>query len=770
MSVFSSAEQYRLQRFAEPVETREFIVTGRVSGVPHRELSGDRLVYRFDFDVDTIDRAASHDSADSDPATVAMQKLRLGWYQARSKQADRVFSPRAGESWRLRVRLKPPHGSMNPGGFDYQRWLFLKGIDATGYVREHASNGLIAPAGFWIDRFRQQLSDSFAACASRDAGYADSYALISALTIGDKSSISQQQWQTLTRTGTSHLMAISGMHIGLAALFAMLLVKRTVPAAVMLHVPAQHVAIVAGMLSAFAYAGIAGWSIPTQRAVVMLVVLSLMALLRRNTRPPDALGAALCAVLLFDPSATLSAGFWFSFTAVAVIYISLLSRGDDQRLADKADRVVRIRSVLAGWLHLQLYISLIMLPLTLFMFQQASLVAPLANLILIPYVSLLVVPVLLLALVVVTFSNQLADMLFTVAAWLLDLVWPLLSALSELSYASINNGTITLAETILATVAIVMLLLNGKVFATARMRVVLVCTASLVVTYCLFQDRQPVLDGEFRLAVLDVGQGSAAVIETADHVMIFDTGASYGDKADSGRNIVLPYLYSRGIDSPDMLVISHGDLDHIGGAGSLLRRFPSLQLTGQQLDSLAGLADGGGHCEQGISWQWDGVYFEFLSPPAVPAAASEAGQPDNNDLSCVLKVSSPTGSVLLTGDIERKSEIRLVREYGDSLSADILLVPHHGSNTSSSAAFISRVEPQISIISAGYMNRYHHPHDQVLQRYMAHTRSHRLFRTDRHGAVIVEAGRHGYRVQSWRETARRYWHGALSQDADRQVF
>ena len=215
VSVYSVADRYQSKRFTGPVDTREFIVTGRVSSLPGSEFSDDRLVYRFDFDIETIDRVDSHESADDDFMATNLQRLRLGWYQATSTQHDDVIRPAAGEKWRLRVRLKPPHGSMNPGGFDYQRWLFIKDIDATGYVREDAGNRLVTPAPVWIDRFRQQLADRFTASSSGDASYADSFALIMALTIGDKSSISQQQWQTLTRTGTSHLMAISGLHMPL---------------------------------------------------------------------------------------------------------------------------------------------------------------------------------------------------------------------------------------------------------------------------------------------------------------------------------------------------------------------------------------------------------------------------------------------------------------------------------------------------------------------------------------------------------------------------
>ncbi len=478
---------------------------------------------------------------------------------------------------------------MNPGGFDYEAWLFQHGIDATGYVRKSALNQRqpdVSPALSMatlmvpVNKIRQSLSQKIEAIAAKTmlnnhsgidyksdykSGQNSSFSLIKALAVGDKSSISNQQWRVLKNTGTSHLMAISGLHIGLAAFFAYLLIRRLVPAFVMKRIPAQHIALSGGLLVALLYAMVAGLSIPTQRAIIMLFVLSVMMLLRRNHRPVDALGFALLLVLLLDPLAVLSVGFWFSFSAVAVIFIALNSSRPGANKVTTGQKKkglyhsvwFKVSSTLKQWIRLQLLITLFLLPLSLFMFQQVSLVSPIANLVLIPYVSFLVVPVVLVAIVCVFVLPSFADVLFRLAASLLDIIWPLLSYFSALPYALWVRGDIDVIKLLLVTLAMLLLYFSRELSfyitshlqqinfqrssqqqviqkQTIQQRAVWILrfVACLLFFPLFIATKATFNTGEYQLTVLDVGQGSAAVIQTQNHVVVFDAGAKFSDKLD----------------------------------------------------------------------------------------------------------------------------------------------------------------------------------------------------------------------------------------------
>lgn len=759
------AQQHLVDRLDESLVGRSIIVSGQVASVP--VVTED--VQRFEFNVMSLHILPTGASEEPLAATDYPEKLRLSWYYGEPVNA--------GETWQLEVRLKPPHGFMNPGGFDFERWLFQQGIDATGYVRPSESNRRQLTASLYsIDRIRQYLSRQLDAITEKkqlsgDTASAASIALVKALAIGDKSSISARQWRILSNTGTSHLMAISGLHIGLAALFGYLLIRHITPVFIMKRMPAQHVAIIAGVIMALLYALIAGLSIATQRAIIMLSVLSIMALLRRNCRPVDSLGLAMIVVLLIEPAAVLSAGFWFSFSAVAVIYISVLSAN-----GTSVSLLHRLMSTLKQWIRLQLMISLFLMPLSLFMFQQASLISPLANLLLIPYVSFLVVPVILLAIPCAFLLHDAAEVLFNLAATLLDFIWPLLAYLSALPYAFWVKGDVDLIELLLATAAMLLLYFSKAIVTFAASRFVNIALAADGIILCwLFRclccllfiplvvtDEQMLSAGDYQLTVLDVGQGSAAVVRTANHVLVFDSGARFSDRMDAGSSVLLPYLRSQSIGKLDRLIVSHGDMDHIGGAQSLLDEFPEADLVGQDIEALVLQKTGAGRkqaCDAGMQWQWDGVIFDIVSPEASAAKKSLPSQKaaKRNNHSCVLRISSDSGSVLLTGDIEKSVEDRLLEKYPGQLSADILIVPHHGSNTSSSPAFIAAVNPKLALISVGYKNRYRLPSALVTARYEA--AGCELVTTDSSGAVTIKLlATEGISVTRYRETARKYWH------------
>lgn len=750
---------YRLKdRLDESYSGHSILISGRVSNIPVTTGSAQR----FEFNV-AGHRFVEQKRNSSDVAVSSdfPRKLRLNWYYGHVN---------AGEKWQLEVRLKPPHGFMNPGGFDYEGWLFQHGIQATGYVRKSTLNKKIQNVDRWsIIKLRQSLSQQLDQPDDIKPEEDTTMSLVKALAIGDKSSITPAQWRVLANTGISHLMAISGLHIGLAALFSYLLIRRLTPVAVMKYLPAQHVALIGSMLCALLYAMIAGFSIPTQRAFIMLFVLSVMMLLRWNNRPVDSLGFALFVVLLLDPLAVLSAGFWFSFSAVAVIFISVVNSVIDS--AEEVTLINRMVCWLKRWFMLQLSISFFLLPLSLFMFQQVSLVSPLVNLLLIPYVSFLVVPVVLIAIVFSSVLPDLSTQLFNLASMLLDLVWPALSYLSKQPYALWVQGDVRLLELLLAVVAMLMIFFARqclhslvtvypkiKAIGTVGMTALWAfrCLSCLLMIPLFASDRQLLDSGEFQLTVLDVGQGSAAVIQTQNHVAVFDTGAKFSDKLDAGSGVVIPYLRSQGISKLDRLIISHGDADHIGGAPAILEYFPAIDIIGQDIDDLA--TDNKRACIEGDHWRWDNVDFRFISPES--GVLAPLARNKRNNRSCVLRVSSPSGSALLTGDIEKEIERKLTEKYADRLSSDVLIVPHHGSNTSSSQAFIRAVSPEISIISAGYKNRYRLPSKRVVSRYQRSNL--KVMKTDENGAIIIRAERPGgLSVVPYRQTRQRYWHHRL---------
>ncbi len=736
---------------------QNIVISGKVSSIPVNTGNAQR----FEFYV-TDHRFIQKNGKLNKTIENFPEKLRLSWYYGHVN---------AGEEWQLEVRLKPPHGFMNPGGFDYEGWLFQHGIQATGYVRKSALNTRNNTADWWsINKIRQSLSQQLDALGETQRETNSTMPLVKALAIGDKSSISQYQWRVLANTGTSHLMAISGLHIGLAALFSYVLIRRMTPVVIMKRIPAQHVALVGSMLIALLYAMTAGLSIPTQRAIIMLFILTVMMLIRRNNRPVDSLGFALFVVLLVDPLAVLSAGFWFSFSAVAVIFISICKGKTDD--TGNTSVFSRINTVLKNWLKLQFLISVFLLPLSFFMFQQASLVSPLANLLLIPYVSFLVVPVVLLAIVASFVFPGISEQLFDVAAMLLDFIWPALSFLSAQPYAFWVQGDVKIFELLLATLAMVLIMFSRQCLHflvshsfsdqqmapnNSSMLWVFRLLACLLITPLFVSDRQTLDTGDYQVTILDVGQGSAAAIQTQNHVLVFDSGAKFSDKLDAGSGVVIPYLRSQGIRHLDRLIISHGDADHIGGAPAILDYYPDADLIGQDIQNLH--ADNKKICKAGDYWQWDGVEFRFLSP--ANESVSLSGSKKRNNRSCVLRVSSASGSVLFTGDIEMEVENDLIEKYGDGLSSDILIVPHHGSKTSSIQDFVQAVNPEFSILSVGYKNRYKLPNKSVMSRYELSTR--KVMQTDKSGAISMKMdGADGIFVESYRQVTQKYWHHRLN--------
>jgi competence protein ComEC len=654
-------------------------------------------------------------------------RVSLMWYAN-----DGVPAPdlHAGQRWRVTVRLHRPHGNANPDGFDFEAWMLERDIRAVGYIRTQPAPYLIDPRvwrpGYMLERSREAVRARLLK-ALGDRPYAG---VIVALAIGDQQAIPPDQWQVFTRTGVNHLMSISGLHITMVASMALVLAlqlwRRS--ATLVLKLPAIRAATICGLFVALAYAALSGFAVPAQRTVYMLAVVAVALWSGWATRPSAVLAAAAALVVVLDPMAVIAPGFWLSFGAVAVITLAAGSR-------------IGRTGWLRAWAQTQWAVTLALVPFLLAMFQQVSLVSPLANAFAIPLVSLVVVPLSLTA------SVLPLDWIAHAAHLVMTFCMVMLQALSDLPDAVWQqHAPAAWAVPLAVAGAIWMLMPRGF---PARW-----VGAALMLPLFLWMPPK-ILPGELRVTVLDVGQGLAVVVRTRDHVLLYDTGPAFTEQIDAGGRIVVPYLRAAGVGRLDAMVVSHDDSDHSGGALSVLQALPVDWLaTSLPKDHAIRIAAARSRsCNAGERWDWDGVSFEFLHPQS--ADYNDADRKDN-DRSCVLRIVSPYGSVLLPGDIEKGSESRLLQAPG-SLRADVLLAPHHGSRTSSTPQFVAAVAPALTVFSVGYRNRFGHPHPAISARYRAV--GSRTVRTDLSGAVIIAMKPTGMEMQRWREADRRYWTG-----------
>ncbi len=656
-----SAGQALSDRLAPSLEKKTLTLTGIVTGLPRVEKGRIRFRLKVNEAADTAGESVAH------PSLVA-----LSWY--RPPAGTRIHT---GDRWRLAVRLKRPRSLADPGVFDYAGWALAHDIGASGYVY-HDRAARLARAGPGLDALRARIAGAIGKALPNDA-YAG---LVKGLAVGARGGIDEAQWQTLRDTGTTHLLAISGLHLGMVAalvFFLVLTIVRRIPMWVK-HMPARIPAVAAAALAAIGYGALAGFSLSTERALVMLSLPLLVIILRRRMRVGDALALAALIVTLFSPLALVTASFWLSFGCVAVLAYGLTSAHP-------------------GWglLRAQGVVSLGIAPLVAAFFGQVSLIGPVANLIAIPYVSWLVVPSALLGVVANLLHVGWGAPLFHLAAWLLAGLWPLLQWFAALPHATLAMGAGSWLAAGAALVGVALLI------APRGLGVRLAGVALFLPL--LFPATSHPATGDFRVTVLDVGEGLAAVVTTAHHTLLVDTGPKWWGGNNAGREIVLPYLRAHRLGRPDRVLLSHGDADHSGGLPAIRNAWPDVGL----MSSVEGL---GKACTSGEHWRWDEVTFAILSPPA------DAAGSDNNR-SCVLKVSGAGGSALFPGDIEAPRERWLVTHDKARLAADILLAPHHGSATSSTAPFIAAVHPDYVVFSAGYLNRYRFPRPSVTRRYRA---------------------------------------------------
>ena len=688
---------------------QEVEIAGTVRGLP----VADSRRARFDFHV----RDSSH-------PPFAGARVRLSWYGMRAP-------PEPGSRWRLTARLRQPRGWRNPGGSDYAGWLFANRIAATGYVKAGERIGVapvVSLAG--VDAVRGGIARWIRSALD---GYG-SEGLVRALAIGDRSGVSERHWRTLRVTGIAHLMAISGLHVGMAAgaaYWAALRAWTLVPRAALL-VAAPQVAGLAAMLAATGYALLAGLALPTQRALLMLGVVFASRLARRRTPPSHSLALALIVVLVVDPHSVRAPGFWLSFVAVAVIVMALSTRP----AASLRTLTGRLRAMAA----VQIAVTVGLAPVTLSVFAEQSVVSPLVNAIVIPLVGVVVVPAILLALLASVVLPHVGAAMLAAVARGLDALWPSIEWIAAHAVMLRAPGEIEAWQLAAAAVGVLIVL--------APRGLTLRWLGFVWMLPMIAMRPTPIGPGAWRMTVLDVGHGLSVVVETARHVLVYDAGPRVGARLDAAALAVLPYLADRGHDAVDRVVLSHGDSDHVGGYGRLAASIAigRMVANGPVSSHTPDLA-----CTAGLGWDWDGVSFEVLYP-------FEGAPGFDNAHSCVVRIAGSGGSALLTGDLESGGERALVARSGARLAADVLVAPHHGSTTSSTRGFIESVSPAIALFSASERGRFRLPHPKVVSRYVEAGIA--TYSTSRCGAVTIAFPPDGEPMiaRLEREVGRRYWH------------
>jgi len=623
----------QLSRQFNAADTKtDYLLVGTVTDVPKKGSRHTSFMFRVDRFV-------------GPKPTTRPRTIRLSWYHGAQPAL------RAGDQWQLVARLKPASSLGNPGGFNYTRWLFQNRIHALGYVKDSPPPKRLKTNPYQLAALRQQIAQRIQTLPAANE-YA---ALVQGLTVGITNEVSAEQWQTLRRSGTAHLMAISGLHIGLIAGWFLLLaggiwllISRVSDGLIQQWCSRPIFGVALSCLGASLYAALAGFSLPTQRALIMLGVFALTSSLTRVWPPGSALLLALFLVLLIDPLAVLSVGFWLSFGTVAALFYLHNGRMHKHNKVNKAIGV-----------HLKL--SVVLLPASAWFFQQGALLAPFANAIAVPVVGIVVVPMSFLVAIFATSLPKLANVLLVVTQWALR--W-LLDFLDWLNSWPASNVPLFVPDSLLL---LCVLVGCGVLFAPRGLGLRWLSVPLMAPIVVLNLLGKPVRGIE--LHVLDVGQGLAAVLFTQNHTVLFDTGKRISGDVSMMSRVVQPFLVSQGRSEVDVSIISHGDDDHAGGLHALLDYHPQTKLFSG--DSAHQTAHGAQACLAGQTFTLDAVTFSFLHP-----GLSDAGS--DNNLSCVLLIHYGKSRLLLTGDIESESEKLLIDRIGSQFPVTVMVAPHHG--------------------------------------------------------------------------------------------
>lgn len=702
------AEQLLALELPPRLEGRVVALQGRVASLPER--SSQRLRFVFE--------------PTNSPGFTG--RILLSWYNDKGGTEPPHLTP--GEQWQLNVRLKRPRGMINPGGFDYEAWLMQRRILATGYVREHPGNVRLASVQKRdIDWLRQALLDKLpSALEGRPRA-----SLVYALGLGERGRMHATEWQVLRHTGTTHLLAISGLHVGMIALLAAgfaHLLRRVWSSP---RPPAPRFALYVALPPACFYAFLAGFTLPTQRALVMLLVVYVSTLAGWRIPASVILTLALVVVLVLDPLAPLSAGFWFSFGTVAILVFGF------------AGRPAKRAGMWWQWGRSQYLASLVLLPLMAAWFRQYPLLGLPCNLIAVPWIGFCSLPLTFCGLVLLVVWPAGGEVLLAGAAYSLEVLWWLLEFSAQWSALLLELPQPPLAALVIGTLCVVLFALPQGVVPRLPL-----CAGILPLLVPVVE--RPAA-GDLHLALLDAGQGLSVVVRTEKHVLVYDTGVRLSERLTVAEVALLPYLSSLGIRHIDRLVVSHADDDHAGGLAALRMRYPSVRLWSGETDKLPN----GRPCRDGQAWIWDGVRFEFLHP-----GTDKAAKTVSNNRSCVLRIAAHGRAILLTGDIEKAAEAALLRRYGKRLGAAVMLVPHHGSRTSSTRAFLRSIGPDIALVSAGYQNRFGFPKADIIDRYIR--LGSRVVSTVDAGMIEVRLLRSGVHVAEHRRRGR-WWHASPSE-------
>ena len=653
------------QRLPAALEGQDVVVTGTIRGLPRVQDDSTR----FDLAVQTADQAGH--------ALAISGVLRLSWY-------DTAPAIAPCERWQLHLRLKRPRGLIDPGAFDFERYALSEGITATGYVREDAGNRAIGERGLCVDRLRARISQGIA----DTLGPGSSADVLRALAFGDQQAMDEHEWAVARATGIPHLIAISGLHIALFAGFGVLLVRLLWKLAphLTLRWPAPLIEAAASLSFAIAYAAIAGLGLPTRRALVMIGVLLAANFARRARAPVHGLAFAVIALLALDPLCVLSAGFWLSFVGVAWLMFCLGGRGERKH----------------WWREMvgaQGVASLGLLPLTIWFFGQSSLIGPLANLIAVPWVCFFLLPITVVGALLQLVLPGIGAPLLQLAGFGMQGLWWLLERMAAWPGALWYFPEPGVWALMLALFGAAWVLLPRGMPARGL--------GLFLFLPLLLPARPPLAEGEFEALMLDVGQGLSFVVRTRDHALIYDAGARFPSGFDLGDAAVVPALHAIGVTHLDRLIISHGDNDHAGGTAAVLAAFPGVPVSSGEPERLFVPAL---QCLAGESWNWNGVTFRIVHP-------HEPLSVRNNDRCCVIEVRSGDNALLLTGDITSAVEGEVAAALAPVVPHLVLQTPHHGSKTSSGAAFIAALDPQSALVSAGYRNHFNHPNPAVVARY-----------------------------------------------------
>ena len=664
-------------RLPDQLANRDVVVRGVVCDFPRADPQAVRLILDLE----------------PDPGAGWLpERIHLSWY-------EQPPDLQPGQRWQLRVRLKPPRGLVNPGGFDFEQWLYLRGIGASGYVRVSKLNRLLpaAPGSCPVGTARGYLARRIEHALGEHPGAG----FVIGVAVGATHRLTERDWDVLRRTGTSHLLAISGLNIAMVAapfLLAGPMLGRAWPRLA----GRPHAGVMPALVAAAGYTALSGFAVSTVRALVMLMLAAALALRRSRIEGSDLLSAAAIAALIIDPAAVVSASFWLSFLAVAWLFIATApaspsrERPGSGRDADRR-RWRRLTAATVGLTRVQIVLGLGLAPLTLAWFQQVSLIAPFTNLLAVPVFSFAVMPLTLLGAALVVPIPAAGTVLLEAAADVVNQLVLLLRIAAEQGFAVWQPPFTSHAVLVVAGVAALVLCWWPPVpLRPLALALLLPMLAGVAVSRA-----------QLSLTVMDVGQGLAVLVKTAHHVLLYDAGPAYRLR-DAGQSVVVPVLRDAGVQRLDALMISHDDQDHSGGVGTVLKAYAPPTLIAPLRSGLP--AGAYLPCEAGLSWQWDGVRFRVLSPEADSRSRSD------NDSSCVLRIETPRASLLLTGDIERRQEEELARR-GLLQAMDLVVAPHHGSRSSSSAALVTATRPRFVVFSAGYLNRWGFPAREITRRW-----------------------------------------------------